>query len=260
MSHALDELNDSAVFLQAPTPMLAVDLSLWIRAVNPAYLAATGRHHDELVGHSFFEVFPDNPEDPAADGVAKLAASFEHVFSHQEPHRMPLQRYDIPGSLPSDPFVRRFWSPVNSPLYGGRHAVVGALHQVVNVTSVLDPILAGLPPADGLDDAMWSRLVELFAHEMLAHDQSRVELGQLRQALTTRIVIEQAKGVLMASWHVTGDDAFETLRGWARSHNLRLHAVCADVVDTLELPPPILGRAKTRAGDRPLEGARREQQ
>ena len=35
-------------------------------------------------------------------------------------------------------------------------------------------------------------------------------------------------------------EAFEVLRGWARSHNLRLHAVCADVVATLQLPPPIL--------------------
>jgi hypothetical protein len=244
MPHALDELNESAVFLQTPTPMLAVDLSLGIRAVNPAYLAATGRHHQDLVGHAFFEVFPDNPGDPAADGVAELAASFEHVFSHGEPHHMPVQRYDIPGTLPTDPFVRRFWSQVNSPLYDGQHSVVGALHQAVNVTTVIDPILAGLDPVKGLDGALWSRLVELFAHEMLAHDQDRAELGQLRQALTTRIVIEQAKGVLMAAWRTTEDEAFDLLRGWARSHNLRMHAVCADVVATLELPPPILDRRR----------------
>lgn len=242
MAHALDELNDSTVFLQTPTPMLAVDLALKIRAVNPAYLQATGRHHEELVGHVFFEVFPDNPGDPGADGVAKLAASFDHVFRYGEPHRMPLQRYDVPGALPTDPFVRRFWSPVNSPLYGDQHAVVGALLQAVNVTAVIDPILAGCLPAVGLDDARWSRLVELLALETLAHDQSRVELDQLREALTTRIVIEQAKGVVMATLHTTDDDAFEILRGWARSHNLRLHAVCADVVATLELPPPILCR------------------
>jgi PAS domain-containing protein len=249
MAHALDELNGSTVFLQTPTPMLAVDLLLGIRAVNPAYLAVTGRDHEELVGHDFFEVFPDNPGDPAADGVAKLAASFEHVFSHGEPHRMPLQRYDIPGALPTDPFVRRFWSQVNSPLYGDdRDSVVGALHQTVNVTSVIDPILAGLLPAAGGDDAQLSRLVELLAHETLAHDQSRVELGQLRQALSTRIVIEQAKGVLMATWRIAEDEAFGVLRGWARSHNLRLHAVCADVVATLELPPPILGEQASRRG------------
>ncbi len=248
MAHALDELNDSTIFLQTPTPMLAVDRSLEIRAVNPAYLAATARQREELVGHDFFEVFPDNPEDPAAHGVADLTASFEHVFSHGEPHRMPVQRYDFPGVLPTDPFVRRFWSPVNSPLYGDRHSVVGALHQAVDLTSVVDPILAGPLPATRLDDAMWSRVVELFAQEMVAHDQSRVELGQLRQALTTRVVIEQAKGVLMASWHVGGDEAFEVLRGWARSHNVRLHAVCEDVVATLELPPPIVG-TRTRTGE-----------
>lgn len=242
MPHTLDKINASPVFVQTSAPMLVVDESLEIHAANPAYLAATGRRSEELLGRKMFDAFPDNPADPAADGVAKLGASFEHVFREAATHRMTLQRYDIPGLLPADAFLRRFWSIVNSPLHDSGRRVVGALHQIVDVTSVLDPILAGTRPADGLDDAMWSRLVELFAQETLANDHGRTELDQLREALTTRVVIEQAKGVLMGTWRITDDEAFELLRGWARSHNLRLHAVCADVVASLELPPPILAR------------------
>lgn len=60
--------------------------------------------------------------------------------------------------------------------------------------------------------------------------------GQLQHALDSRIVIEQAKGVLARSHASDMSTAFEVLRRYARSNNRNLHAVAADVVDgTLEL-------------------------
>lgn len=53
---------------------------------------------------------------------------------------------------------------------------------------------------------------------------------QLQHALDSRIVIEQAKGLVAAR---SGEDihqAFERLRVYARSHNRRLHDVARDVV------------------------------
>jgi AmiR/NasT family two-component response regulator len=75
---------------------------------------------------------------------------------------------------------------------------------------------------------------------VLAHDRDRTEAAQLRQALTSRVVIEQAKGVVMARCDLDEQAAFSLLRSWARSSNLRLRAVAADVVTSLVLPPPIV--------------------
>jgi GAF domain-containing protein len=54
--------------------------------------------------------------------------------------------------------------------------------------------------------------------------------AQLREALDSRIVIEQAKGVLAAERHISVDEAFEVLRRHARSHSTSLRAVAAAVV------------------------------
>jgi GAF domain-containing protein len=59
--------------------------------------------------------------------------------------------------------------------------------------------------------------------------QSKVN-EQLHQALESRIVIEQAKGVLAAEQHMSVDEAFEVLRRYARSHNAALRSVCQAVV------------------------------
>lgn len=53
---------------------------------------------------------------------------------------------------------------------------------------------------------------------------------QLQGALNTRIVIEQAKGMLAQIHGITPDDAFNVLRGHCRKNNLRLSDVANSVV------------------------------
>lgn len=53
----------------------------------------------------------------------------------------------------------------------------------------------------------------------------------LNRALSSRIVIEQAKGIIAEREHLDMRDAFERLRSHARNHNLRLGDVALDVVE-----------------------------
>ncbi len=54
---------------------------------------------------------------------------------------------------------------------------------------------------------------------------------QLQTALATRIVIEQAKGMVAGRLGVTVADAFALLRDHARAHNRDLHALAQEVID-----------------------------
>ncbi|MGI5454188.1 ANTAR domain-containing protein [Streptomyces sp. CA-249302] len=61
--------------------------------------------------------------------------------------------------------------------------------------------------------------------------ESRALADQLGQALTSRIVIEQAKGSLAARHSISVDEAFHLLRSHARSQRRRLTEVAREVVE-----------------------------
>ena len=59
--------------------------------------------------------------------------------------------------------------------------------------------------------------------------RSEVAAAQLQASLTSRIAIEQAKGVLAERLQTSADDAFEVLHRAARSRNLLLSELARDV-------------------------------
>jgi GAF domain-containing protein len=61
-----------------------------------------------------------------------------------------------------------------------------------------------------------------------------VEVAQLRQALTSRVWIEQAKGVLAATRGVGPDAAFQQLRNQARSSSRKLADLAQEVVQAAQ--------------------------
>jgi PAS domain S-box-containing protein len=72
----------------------------------------------------------------------------------------------------------------------------------------------------------------------LARERAEERVAQLQQALTTRVIIEQAKGFLTGRDGVPPDTGFERLRRYARRHGKPLREVAAHLVDgTLALPP-----------------------
>ena len=64
-----------------------------------------------------------------------------------------------------------------------------------------------------------------------SEQQERRLNRQLQEALQSRIVIEQAKGVVSVTRRVTTEDAFQRIRAYARSHNQDVHTVARSVVE-----------------------------
>lgn len=96
-------------------------------------------------------------------------------------------------------------------------------------------------PADGLDEV--TRL--------------RSSVRQLEHALSSRVIVEQAIGVLAERWRVAPRDAFEQLRRVTRSHGLRIHDLAKLVIESSTDPdvvlPPELVPARKAAPPEPRQ-------
>jgi hypothetical protein len=91
-----------------------------------------------------------------------------------------------------------------------------------------------------------------------AHERDRTLADQLQGALVSRIVIEQAKGILSAQLGVTVAEAFEVLRSASRSRGARIHQLATAVVErSIELGSlqPGMPAASRRSSRRPRDAA-----
>ncbi|WP_196054631.1 ATP-binding protein [Nocardia aurantiaca] len=123
------------VFESAPGLFLVLDPELRIVAVTDAYAHATMTDREAIVGKGIFEVFPDNPDDPDAEGVRNLRVSLERVSRERIVDDMPVQRYDV--RRPDGGFEQRFWSPSNSPVLAEDGALRYIIHRVEDVTDYM---------------------------------------------------------------------------------------------------------------------------
>ena len=89
----------------------------------------------------------------------------------------------------------------------------------------------------GIDELDRDLAVILAAHAStalaatMASTASDLELAQLRQALNSRDVIGQAKGILMERRGISADEAFDALRRASQSLNVKLTQVAQTLVD-----------------------------
>lgn len=129
-------IDHETLFNAAPGCYLVLEpTQLRIVAVSDAYLQATMTERDAIVGRLLFDVFPDNPDDPGATGVANLDASLRRVLAHGVPDTMATQKYDIrrPASQGGG-FEARYWSLVNFPVFDRSGGLAWIIHHVEDVT------------------------------------------------------------------------------------------------------------------------------
>ena len=117
-------------------------------------------------------------------------------------------------------------------------AGVGSIHglplsgrgEMVGVLNIVHTEPLDLPAADIATTQMLADVAVSYILSVRMHEESSRLASQLQRALDTRVVIEQAKGVLAERHGVTMSDAFERLRRHARSNNMTVRDVAADVL------------------------------
>jgi signal transduction histidine kinase/ActR/RegA family two-component response regulator len=133
MSHAAPDFR--ALFEGSPGLYLVLDPDFRIVAASDAYLTATMTRREEILGRDIFDVFPDNPDDPEANGVSNLRSSLERVRQRGLSDTMAVQKYDI-RRPPEEGggFEVRYWSPHNSAVLDERKQLAYIVHRVEDVT------------------------------------------------------------------------------------------------------------------------------
>jgi signal transduction histidine kinase len=120
-------------YLLSPTP------DAIILAVNDAFLNASGRRRQDLVGISLFVAFPGNPDDPDDTGEVALRHSLSRVVATGRPDTLPAQRYPIRVDLPSGEvrYEERFWNAVSTPIFDEDGQILCISHSTTDVTSLI---------------------------------------------------------------------------------------------------------------------------
>ncbi|MEV0637613.1 SpoIIE family protein phosphatase [Streptomyces sp. NPDC050619] len=135
-------MNDSAidyaaVFQALPGMVALLTPELVFADMNEEFLRGAGRKRDQVIGRRLFDVFPDNPNDPAATGMRNLEASLRRVLATGERDAMALQRYDVEDPERPGHWEERYWSPCNAPVLGPDGQVVLLVHRVEEVTELI---------------------------------------------------------------------------------------------------------------------------
>jgi transcriptional regulator with GAF, ATPase, and Fis domain len=101
-------------------------------------------------------------------------------------------------------------------------------------------------PLDDSDLALGQALADISTIAILqgrALSQREIVIEQLQGALNSRVIIEQAKGVLSYLGQIHVDEAFRILRGYARAHNLLLAELARVVTDDRDRAREVLAFA-----------------
>jgi PAS domain S-box-containing protein len=133
LRHSRAEL--SSLFECLPGLYLIITPDFKIVAASDAYLKATLTTREGILGQDLFEIFPDNPSDPATTAVSNMRASINRVLQNAVPDTMAIQRHDV--RRPDGVFEERYWSPINSPAFGGDRQIKYVVHRVEEVTDFM---------------------------------------------------------------------------------------------------------------------------
>ena len=125
----------------------------------------------------------------------------------------------------------RFAAAAGEMGFAGVHALPMRLRdQLIGTLNLFRIAPDGLDPAVAVAARALVDVATIGILQERAIHQQEVVAAQLQVALNSRVMIEQAKGILAERLQTTPDDAFIILRRYARDHNRPLTQLAADVI------------------------------
>lgn len=116
--------------------------------------------------------------------------------------------------------------------------------QCIGALNLFRSDVGELSVADGRAGQALADAVTIAILQERALRESRELGGQLQGALDSRVVIEQAKGMVRAELDVDMDEAFERLRRYSQARNRPLREVAQQVVDGVLAPCRLPGSSE----------------
>lgn len=200
-----------------------------------------------------------------AAGVTLVTAERAHTAAHTDQLTLAVDsaQYEVGDGPCLDAIRRRQVNRVDVGEAEGRWPAFTQAARAAGIRSFLAaPLLVHREPLGALNlysrdpagfDALDESFVSLFSNQAAASVANSLRYTdiatlarQLEEALESRAVIEQAKGVLMACHGVDADEAFDLLRRQSQHRNVKLREVAHDVVASAQSFPA--AAAKPRVG------------
>jgi PAS domain S-box-containing protein len=142
---ALKAEHFARLFDAVPGKMLVLTPNDYvIAAVTDEYAQAVLAERSALVGRRLFDAFPDDPNEPEADGTQNLRASLQRVQALKTTDVMNIQRYPVPA--PDGTFQEHYWLPLNKPVFDKAGQLLYIIHRVEDVTDLLTQAKTTTPP------------------------------------------------------------------------------------------------------------------
>jgi PAS domain-containing protein len=122
-------------FEASPQPCLIVDPrpGLHIIDFNDSYQRVSMTSRWKVAGQRLFDVFPDNPDDPAADGLTNVFRSMMNAVETGKVQAMGVIRYDVRDE--TGKFVEKYWRPVNTPIFADNGNLMFLIQHVEDATA-----------------------------------------------------------------------------------------------------------------------------
>ena len=130
-------VNFKLLFDLSPNPYMLLDRDLRYAAANAAYERAVGIAAERLLGRYIFDMFPNDPDDPANESARLLRDSFVRVLATREADVIALIPYRVPTTVDGVAgLAERFWSATHTPVLDEHGEVAFILQHTVDVTEL----------------------------------------------------------------------------------------------------------------------------